>query len=253
MGIPRAVAAATSILSKPTAIWLITRNVGPAASITGASIVSVNRHTSPFVPRTRARIASWVGGRSSGQMSRSASRRASRMPSCGRRRVTKTLGALIECYRSREMIAGPHCGRGTEDDVRRIIDAIRSAYVFCHSEPPKAARNRRGVARFDRGTKRMATHHVRPRSLEPAAAGIQPGGEAEVARSKDVERPPQFGLSFEPTEEEVPRQNVDRPDQHFHPQQRRDLGQRATGDDLAGRRDAAGKRQRPRDRLRSEE
>ena len=41
---PRAVAAATSMLSTPTAMFEITRRRGPAASMTAPSMVSVSRH-----------------------------------------------------------------------------------------------------------------------------------------------------------------------------------------------------------------
>ena len=97
-GIPRAVQAATSTLSTPTAIWETTLSCSPAASRTSASIVSVIRQTRASTPTTRSSSWSRVGGKSTGQTSRSkaGSSTSSANPLPGSTRVTNTrYGAVI--------------------------------------------------------------------------------------------------------------------------------------------------------------
>ena len=91
-GMPRAVAAATSTLSTPTAWLLMTLSPRPAASMTSASIRSVSRQSSPSTPTTCLRICSRLGGSSSGQTSASQKSFTSSRPRSRIHRVTKTLG-----------------------------------------------------------------------------------------------------------------------------------------------------------------
>src|SRR5215213_8344832 len=91
-GILRAVAALTSMLSKPTAWLLITFSCGPASSIISPSILSVSKHNKPSTPRTCSSNSSQVGGNSFGHRSTSQNSRTISKPFSGMARVTKTFG-----------------------------------------------------------------------------------------------------------------------------------------------------------------
>ena len=93
-GMPRRVQAGTSMLSKPTAIWLTTLRWG-AASSSSSSMRSVNRQYSASLSATFSSRAARGMGRSLSHRSTSQCAATMSMPGWGTRRVINTFGFTV--------------------------------------------------------------------------------------------------------------------------------------------------------------